>query len=135
MIRSKKPKRSLLIPPPAVKVLLAEDNDKLRNLYSGYLTKNGFYVKTASNGEEALKIILDFKPRVIILDIFMPGMNGLVLLKLLKRTPGLKRIPVIMLTGSDELLPYCFDNGVKGYVYKGSNTSKELLSKIFHLVS
>ncbi len=77
----------------------------------------------AGNGEEALQLLQQvgsFKPRIILLDINMPKMNGLEFLQHLKSSPGLKKIPVVMLTSSKEEsdVAHCFEMGVAGYLLK-----------------
>ena len=79
-------------------ILLAEDDIILAELYTERLKKEGFTVVHASNGEDALQYVKDYSPALIILDIMMPKMNGLDVLKNLKESPDTKMIPVIIVT-------------------------------------
>ena len=79
-------------------ILLAEDDIILAELYTERLKQEGFNVVHASNGEDALKLIDEVIPSLIILDIMMPKMNGLDVLKNLKENPDTKNIPVIIVT-------------------------------------
>jgi len=79
-------------------ILLAEDDIILAELYSDRLKQEGFTVVHASNGEDALKFVGEYNPALIILDIMMPKMNGLDVLKNLKENPATKTIPVIIVT-------------------------------------
>jgi DNA-binding response OmpR family regulator len=79
-------------------ILLAEDDIILAELYTERLKKEGFTVVHASNGEDALQYVKDYTPALIILDIMMPKMNGLDVLKNLKESPDTKNIPVIIVT-------------------------------------
>ena len=79
-------------------ILLAEDDIILAELYTERLKQEGFNVVHASNGEDALKFINESRPSLIILDIMMPRMNGLDVLKHLKDDPETKNIPVIIVT-------------------------------------
>ena len=58
------------------KILLAEDNPKLRNVYTDFLTSNGYSVETAVDGEEVLEKSAAFVPDLIFLDIMMPNKDG-----------------------------------------------------------
>lgn len=58
-------------------VLIVEDDPDLNSAYSMILTKNGYTVKSAYNGEEAMKTLKNFKPQLILLDLLMPVMGGL----------------------------------------------------------
>ena len=79
-------------------ILLAEDDLILAELYTDRLKQEGFTVIHASNGVDALSFVKDYNPNLIILDIMMPRMNGLDVLKALKENPETEHIPVIIVT-------------------------------------
>lgn len=79
-------------------ILLAEDDIILSELYTERLKQEGFTVVHAGNGEEALEFVKEYNPSLIILDIMMPKMNGLDVLKSLKDNPETAKIPVIIVT-------------------------------------
>ncbi len=79
-------------------ILLAEDDVILAELYTDRLKQEGFTVAHANNGEDALKMVTEYSPSLIILDIMMPKMNGLDVLKALKDNAATKDIPVIIVT-------------------------------------
>ena len=79
-------------------ILLAEDDIILAELYMDRLKQEGFTVVHASNGEDALKFVDEYHPSLIILDIMMPKMNGLDVLKALKENEETQNIPVIIVT-------------------------------------
>ena len=79
-------------------VLLVDDDLTLREMYESRLKAEGFVVNTARDGEEALDQATKNKPNVILLDIMMPKINGLDVLKKLKSQTETKDIPVIVLT-------------------------------------
>jgi DNA-binding response OmpR family regulator len=79
-------------------ILLAEDDVILAELYTDRLKQEGFTVVHANNGDDALKMVGEYRPALIILDIMMPKMNGLDVLKNLKDNPETKDIPVIIVT-------------------------------------
>ncbi len=115
-----------------VKILLVEDDESLRNLYSKVLKDNKYEVETAVDGEDSFIKIDSFKPDVIILDIEMPKLNGIEALKIIKADPELRKIPVIMFTSSSDSnrLKECFQIGVRGYIMKDSSTAYENVKKI-----
>lgn len=79
-------------------ILLAEDDLILAELYTDRLKQEGFAVIHASNGVDALSFVSEYSPNLIILDIMMPRMNGLDVLKALKENPETNHIPVIIVT-------------------------------------
>jgi DNA-binding response OmpR family regulator len=79
-------------------ILLAEDDVILAELYTDRLKQEGFTVVHANNGDDALNFVAEYNPSLIILDIMMPKMNGLDVLKALKDSPATKDIPVIIVT-------------------------------------
>jgi len=79
-------------------ILLVDDDPLVIRMYQNKLTKDGYIVNTASNGEEALIQIMKKKPDLILLDVMMPKMNGVETLKRLKAEEKTEMIPVIILT-------------------------------------
>ncbi len=98
-------------------VLVIDDDASVRELVSRFLTKEGFNVRVAVNGQEGLRIAREFKPDVITLDVMMPGMDGWAVLTSLKGDPDLMHIPVVMMTiVSDKNLGYAL--GASDYLTK-----------------
>src|SRR3984957_14441868 len=84
--------------PGADPIVLAIDDDRIvLRLIEAILTKHNYVVKTASSGEEALTILREITPAVLILDVMMPGISGYDLCWFLKQEDCLKDIPVIFL--------------------------------------
>lgn len=79
-------------------ILLAEDDIVLQDMYQERLKAEGFTVVLAQDGQQALDKIAESKPQLIILDIMMPKMNGIDVLKKLKDDSDTKEIPVIIST-------------------------------------
>jgi len=80
------------------KVLLVEDSKFLRMANERALSKAGFEVSTAADGEEALQVANDKLPDIILLDMMLPKISGPEVLKALKASPATMDIPVIVLT-------------------------------------
>jgi CheY-like chemotaxis protein len=104
-----------------VPLVLAVDDSPLQlRLVQDTLTRNGYAVKTAASGEDALAMLTSIVPAVIISDVTMSGMSGYEFCQQLKRDTRMCRIPVILLTG--ETSPRDFkagsDAGAVFYVTK-----------------
>lgn len=122
------------------KILLVEDEESMRILYSRILRSRNYDVETAENGQEALLKLKKFRPDLIVLDIVMPGYNGMEFLKILKNNEEFKVVPVLMLSAVDEMtkIRECLDMGAAGYITKESAVD-EIVQKLnlvldsFHL--
>jgi two-component system cell cycle response regulator DivK len=80
------------------KILVIEDNDRNRKLVKILLEANKYSVIEAQTGEEALKYLQDNKPDLILLDIQLPNMDGLTLVKKLRLDQEMKDIPIVAVT-------------------------------------
>ena len=101
-------------------VLLVEDLVDSRELYAQYLNYVGFSVVTAINGHEAIRLAQLLRPDIILMDIRLPGMDGLEATADLKRQPELSHIPVVAITAdpSKEMAARCRDAGCHSLVSK-----------------
>lgn len=88
---------------PNSKVLLVEDSKFLRMANEKALSKAGFEVITAADGEEALKVANDKLPDIILLDMMLPKISGTEVLKALKANLATANIPVIVLTSLSQV--------------------------------
>lgn len=84
---------------PARRVLVVDDYEDNRELYAEYLTLQGFEVKTAENGSEALAYAHSYAPDVILMDLSLPVVSGWDAIRTLKADPRTGSIPVIAFTG------------------------------------
>jgi two-component system, cell cycle response regulator DivK len=101
-------------------ILIVDDNAQNLKLARVVLANEGFDVRTASNAEDALQLLRTVTPRLILMDIQLPGMDGLELTRRLKADPATRAICVIALTayamkGDDEK---AFAAGCDGYITK-----------------
>lgn len=96
-------------PPPQIsqpqprKVLIVEDDEALRNLYTEILTAEAFAVLTAENGQIGLDTIISQKPDLVLLDLMMPVMDGKTMLHRIRSMPEFARLPVIVLTNAGDM--------------------------------
>ena len=79
-------------------VLVVDDDETQRELMSRFLVREGYAARTASDGPTGLDLARRLKPRAILLDVTMPGMDGWSVLSALKADPDLAAIPVVMVT-------------------------------------
>jgi len=80
------------------KLLLVEDDNNLREIYQARLAAEGYEIVSAQDGEEALVVAKQQKPDLVISDVMMPKISGFEMLDILRNTPGLENVRVIMLT-------------------------------------
>jgi two-component system phosphate regulon response regulator PhoB len=86
------------------KILVADDEPDVLNLVASNLQRAGFEVFKAEDGQQALRLAREQSPALLVLDVMMPGLSGLDVLKQLKQTPKTAGIPVLMLTArADEV--------------------------------
>ena len=83
---------------PDGQILIVDDNPQNAKLARVLLTGDGYEVRTAGDAQEALAVLETFRPRVILMDIQMPGMDGLQLTALLKADPRFHDVAIIGLT-------------------------------------
>ncbi len=118
----------------ARKILLADDSVTAQNMGRKILADAGYEVVTVNNGSAALKKIAEIKPDIIILDVYMPGYNGLEVCERLKEAQETSRIPVLLSVG--KLEPFKPEEArrvrAEGYIVKPFEAS-ELLSALSKL--
>lgn len=114
------------------KILIAEDDKFLSNAYRVKLTKSGFTIEMASDGEEAIKKLATFTPDLIILDLVMPIKDGFAVLRELKANAQWKAIPVIVASnlGQKEDLNKAMSLGASDYLIKSDLHIEDLIGKI-----
>ncbi|MDF2999675.1 MAG: multi-sensor hybrid histidine kinase, partial [Xanthobacteraceae bacterium] len=84
--------------PSGPRILIAEDSPTQAAQIVHFLSRQGYAVQAARNGEEAYELAVATQPDILISDIVMPGMDGYELCRRLKATPGLEDTPVILVT-------------------------------------
>lgn len=117
-------------------ILLVDDDLTLREMYTERLKAEGFTVETAKDGEEALAKASDLKPNIILLDIMMPKINGLDVLRKLKQSPDTENIPVIVLTAliQDREKMESITRGADDYIVKSEMMPGDVIGKIKNLL-
>ena len=116
---------------PIQKILLVDDSKTELHYMSELLGKSGFSVRTAENGEEAMKRLGEDKPDLILMDVVMPGQNGFQLTRAITRDPRFAAVPVIMCTSKNQETDKVWGmrQGARDYIVKPVD-AQELLTKI-----
>ncbi|MCK5570714.1 MAG: response regulator, partial [Spirochaetes bacterium] len=113
------------------KILVVDDEKVNVDFFQVMLSKLGFEVDTAYDGEEALKRIKVFNPDIILLDLIMPKLSGFELTNILKKDEKTKHIPIIILTAIDDIKEKVdmLELGIEDYITKPFNFI-EILARI-----
>lgn len=116
---------------PIQKILLVDDSKTELHHLTEILTKRGYSVRTAENGDDAMRRLNEDKPDLILMDVVMPGQNGFQLTRSITRDPRFSDVPVIMCTskGLETDKVWGMRQGARDYVVKPVD-GDELLAKI-----
>ena len=112
-------------------ILLVDDSKTELHFLSDLLGKRGYSVRTAEDGEEAMKRLGEEKPDLILMDVVMPGQNGFQLTRAITRDPRFSKVPVIMCTSKNQETDKVWGmrQGAKDYIVKPVDAN-ELMAKI-----
>ena len=113
------------------KILIVEDEQDISEMIAYNLEKEGFETALASDGEDALPLARSERPDLVVLDVMLPGMDGLEICRAIRRDPELAHLPVIMLTAraqeTDKIVG--LELGADDYITKPFSP-KELVARI-----
>lgn len=113
------------------KVLIVDDSPTERYHLQEILTRNGFSVSIAENGEDALEKIKLNKPQLILMDVVMPGKNGFQITRAIARDPDFQDVPIIICTSKNQETDRIWGlrQGARDYLIKPIDET-ELMTKI-----
>lgn len=114
-------------PVQKAKILLVEDNDTYRKVIKNALQVAGFEVFDAENGLRGLEIARVEHPLLVLTDIYMPVMDGIMMLSEFNKDEALMKIPVVMLTNVQEELERAVKNGAEEAILKSSLTPRQVI--------
>lgn len=117
----------------AKKILVIEDDKFLRDLYNELLTEDGYEVDLAEDGEVGTNKFLTGGYDLVLLDIMLPKVDGLEILRKVKeKPPNAPNGPVVLLTnlGQDSIIKEGFKLGASGYLIKSSMNPDQVLSEV-----
>lgn len=116
----------------AYKILLVEDDKFLFRAYTDGLQDGGFTVIGAADGKEAMEKIRSEKPDLVLLDLIMPGENGIEILGKIKADEALKNVPIVILSNSarDSDIKNGIALGAVDYLIKSDFSMDEVVKKV-----
>lgn len=116
---------------PSASILVIEDSEADRVLIQRTLERKNYSVIIAHDGESGLKLVHEQKIDLIILDYLLPGMNGIEICKIIKRSKESRNIPVIFITvvEAGEMILECYGAGAEAYIHKPID-GKHLLREV-----
>lgn len=119
------------------KILLVEDDTELADLYKLQFEKAGFEFNYLTNGLEALSKVADLQPNLMLLDIMLPGTNGLDVLKQMKVNENTNKIPVVLLSNLPEesAREKGLSLGATSYLVKSNNTPLQIIEKVKEILA
>ncbi len=116
------------------KILLVEDDMALSAVYRSRLEIEGFDVREANNGEDALSATVEYRPDLILLDVMMPKISGFDVLDILRNTPETANVRIIMLTALSQ--PKDKERaeslGVDDYLVKSQVVIGDVVARVKH---
>lgn len=114
------------------KILLIEDDPNLSKMYEKKFSLDGFEIVTAFDGWDGLKKTVSEKPDLVLLDILLPGLDGIALFKKMRSQTETFNTPVILLTnvGEEDAIYECFKLGAVDYLVKADYTPAQVVKKV-----
>lgn len=118
------------------KIVIVEDNTLIAKLYENKLLAEGHTVKVASDGASGFELIKEFKPDAVLLDLMLPGMSGIEIIRELRRNWEFTNVPILAYSGGDnDLLAAASEAGTTYIVSKNENSLKEILAHLDELLA
>ena len=120
----------------SVTILLIEDSQAARFMYKNILTREGFGVQEAETGEAGVELMQKHPPDLVVLDLILPGMHGLEVLKWMRTHPSTQKTPVLVLTNvrDAEQVRKTLTSGANYYAHKESVTDEQILDIVYQLL-
>lgn len=120
-----------------MRILLIEDEEFIRDIYTQELTKNGFQVDSVRTGKEGYEKLAQNKYDLLLLDVMLPDTNGLEILKQVKQNPDTKTLKTILLTnlGQDAIIKQGFELGTDRYLIKMAYNPDQIVAEIKNILA
>lgn len=130
---------STTLPTPAVEpvaeahILLVEDNDVAQRIYTHVLNRGNYQVDCAASGSDAIRLAHRRRYDLVLMDLQMPGVDGIEATKAMREIGGYEQVPILALTANsaEEHRRMCLENGMQGFLTKPL-PSEELLASVAH---
>lgn len=123
--------------PQGKKVLIIEDEANIADIYAREFGKLGYQVQVAYDGKSGVNLLQENTFDLLLLDIMLPGIHGLEILRQWKTKYPESIMPVILLTnlGQDEVIKEAFTLGAQGYLIKSSYTPKQIVTEVQNILN
>lgn len=117
-------------------ILLIEDSQAARFMYKNILTKEGFVVQEAETGEAGVELMKKHSPDLVVLDLILPGMHGLEVLRWMRTHLPTQKTPVLVLTNvrDVEQVQNTLTSGANYYAHKESVTAEQIIDIVYQLL-
>jgi DNA-binding response OmpR family regulator len=117
-------------------LLLVEDDEDIRLAYAEVLRDAGYRVLEAADGAVGLEKVLKGDWDLLLLDIMLPGYDGIQILRQMKQSSRVTNRPVILLTnlGNEHIINECFDLGADGYLIKSQVLPDKIVAEVSALL-
>jgi DNA-binding response OmpR family regulator len=114
------------------KIVVVEDQQVMATIYRAKLTAEGFHVEVAPDGEQGLEVIMRTKPDLVLLDLMMPKLNGIEVLKTLRSMEEFKTLPVVVFSssGGSAKTDEAWQSGATMVLSKANHSPKQLIESI-----
>jgi DNA-binding response OmpR family regulator len=117
-------------------ILLVEDDKHLAEMYKTVFEKERFIVEQTADGNEALKMIAQEKPDVVLLDIMLPGKDGIEILQIIKSNPSYSNIAVLVFTAhpKEEFKRLAENAGAIDFISKSETMPVDIVRKVKKII-
>jgi len=114
------------------KIAIIEDDAVISQMYRMKFEADGFDVQLANNGKNGVELVKDLSPDIILLDLQMPEMDGVEVLRIIRKNDWGKNIPVIILTnlGEEESPKEIRALGIHSYIVKANLTPRQVVQRV-----
>jgi DNA-binding response OmpR family regulator len=115
-----------------INIAIIEDDQIIAQMYRMKFENDGFEVEVAADGYSGVKMVTDYMPDFILLDLQMPGIDGAETLRRIRKLPGGQQVPVIILTnlGQQEAPKDLEALGINGYIIKADLTPSQVVAQV-----
>jgi DNA-binding response OmpR family regulator len=117
------------------KIFIIEDDEIVAEIYKDKLQAEGYDVEVAHDGESGYMRLKTFKPDLLLLDMMVPELVGVDILRMLRAKPGFKDLPIIAFSGSDELLEEARRLGATRVLSKGEYVPTQIVARITEVIA
>jgi CheY-like chemotaxis protein len=116
-------------------ILVVEDNDDLQVLFRLILESEGYQVAVADNGKDALRLLAETQPQLILMDVMMPGISGIEVSRSIKQQQNYETLPILLVSAVDRVKEQQLDySQANGILYKPFNLD-DLIDQVYQLIS